>query len=99
MTPGSSAAPAPDGHTRLRWQAEHPGALWHGDVCHGPSLRIGSTTRPLRVHALLDDASRFIIAIEARHSEREPDMLALFLAAPGRHGAPDGLYLDNGSTW
>ena len=21
----------PDGHTRLRWQADHPGALWHGD--------------------------------------------------------------------
>jgi transposase InsO family protein len=89
----------PDGHTRLRWQAEHPGALWHGDVCHGPALRVGSTTKPLRVHALLDDASRFIVAIEARHSEREPDMLALFLAALRRHGAPDGLYLDNGSTY
>ena len=89
----------PDGHTRLRWQAEHAGALWHGDVCHGPALRIGSTTKALRVHALLDDASRFIVAIEARHSEREADMLELFLAALRRHGAPDGLYLDNGSTY
>jgi transposase InsO family protein len=89
----------PDGHTRLRWQADHPGALWHGDVCHGPALRIGSTTKPLRIHALLDDASRFIVAIEARHSEREPDMLALFLAALRRHGAPNALYLDNGSTY
>jgi transposase InsO family protein len=89
----------PDGHTRLRWQAEHAGALWHGDVCHGPSLRIGATTRPLRIHALLDDASRYIVAIEARHGEREADMLALLLAALRRHGAPDGLYLDNGSTY
>ena len=89
----------PDGHTRLRWQAEHPGALWHGDVCHGPALRIGATTKPLRIHALLDDASRFTVAIEARHTEREADMLALFLAALRRHGAPDGLYLDNGSTY
>ncbi len=88
-----------DGHTRLRWQAEHPGALWHGDVCHGPALRIGSTTKPLRIHALLDDASRYIVAIEARHSEREADMLELYLAALRRHGAPDGLYLDNGSTY
>ena len=23
------------GKMRLRWQAEHPGALWQGDVCHG----------------------------------------------------------------
>ncbi len=89
----------PDGHTRLRWQAEHAGALWHGDVCHGPALRIGGTTKPLRIHALLDDASRFVVALEAHHSEREDDMLGIFLGALRRHGAPDALYLDNGSTY
>ena len=47
-----------DGHTRLRWQADHAGALWHGDVCHGPALRLGATTRPLRIHALLDEIGR-----------------------------------------
>jgi transposase InsO family protein len=88
-----------DGHTRLRWQAEHPGALWHGDVCHGPALRVGQTTKPLRIHALLDDASRFVVALEAHHTEREDDMLDLVLAALRRHGAPDALYLDNGSTY
>jgi len=89
----------PDGHTRLRWQADHPGALWHGDVCHGPSLRVGQTTKPLRIHALLDDASRFVVALEAHHSEREDDMLGIFLRALRTHGAPDALYLDNGSTY
>ena len=89
----------PSGHTRLRWQAEHAGALWHGDVCHGPALRVGQTTKPLRIHALLDDASRFVVALEAHHTEREDDMLDLFLAALRRHGAPDALYLDNGSTY
>ena len=29
------------GKIRLRWQAERPGALWQGDVCHGSPLRIG----------------------------------------------------------
>jgi transposase InsO family protein len=89
----------PSGHTRLRWQAEHPGALWHGDVCHGPALRVGKTTRPLRIHALLDDASRYVVALEAHHTEREDDMLGLLLGALRRHGAPDGLYLDNGATY
>ncbi|HEU0031715.1 MAG TPA: DDE-type integrase/transposase/recombinase [Kofleriaceae bacterium] len=89
----------PDGHTRLRWQADHPGALWHGDVCHGPALRVGQTTKPLRIHALLDDASRFVVALEAHHSEREDDMLGVFLRSLRRHGAPDALYLDNGSTY
>jgi transposase InsO family protein len=87
------------GHTRLRWQADHPGALFHGDVCHGPALRIGTTTKPLRIHALLDDASRFVVALEAHHTEREDDMLDLFIATLRRHGAPDALYLDNGSTY
>ena len=85
--------------TRLRWQAERPGALWHGDVCHGPPITIGGVSRPLRIHALLDDASRFLIAIEAHHQEREIDMLGLFVRALRRHGAPDALYLDNGSTY
>ena len=85
--------------TRLRWQVERPGILWHGDVCHGQQLIIGGTTRPLRVHAMLDDASRYIVAIEAHHSEREIDMLGLFVRALRRHGAPEMLYLDNGSTY
>jgi len=89
----------PEGHTRLRWQADHPGALWHGDVCHGPALRVGQTTKPLRIHALLDDASRFVVALEAHHTEREDDMLGLLLGALRRHGAPDALYLDNGATY
>ena len=48
-----------DGAHRLRWEAPHPGALWHGDVCHGPALTIGGERKPLRIHALLDDASRY----------------------------------------
>lgn len=85
--------------TRLSWQAEHPGALWHGDVCHGPGLKVGKETRPLRIHALLDDASRYVVALEALHQEREIDMLRLTVRALRRHGCPDALYLDNGSTY
>jgi putative transposase len=87
------------GKTRLRWQAERPGALWHGDVCYGPSLLIDGQSRPLRIHGLLDDASRFVVGLEAHHSEKEIDMLGLLVAALRRHGPPDALYLDNGSTY
>lgn len=86
-------------HTRLRWQAERPGALWHGDVCHGPSLLIEGLPKPLRIHALLDDASRYVVALEAHHSELELDMLGLLVRALRRHGSPDALYLDNGATY
>ena len=85
--------------TRLRWQAERPGALWHGDVCHGPSIRIQGVLRPLRIHGILDDHSRYLIALEAHHTEREVDMLDLLIRALRRHGVPDAMYLDNGSTY
>lgn len=85
--------------TRLRWQAERPGALWHADVCHGAAIKVDGRKRPVRIHAILDDASRRIMAIEAMHAERELDMLHIFVRALRRHGAPDALYLDNGPTY
>ena len=98
----STACPCARAAARRRGSAGRrraPGALWHADVCHGPALTIDGKSRPLRIHALLDDASRFIVAIEARHTERETDMLEILVRALRRHGPPDVLYLDNGSTY
>jgi len=88
-----------DTKTRLRWQAAEPDALWHADVCHGPSLRVGGVRTPLRIHGMLDDCSRYGVALEAHSSEREEDMLRVFLRAIRLHGKCDLLYLDNGSTY
>ncbi len=49
--------------TRLRWQAERPRALWHADVCHGAPVIVEGKKMPLRIHAILDDASRYIVAL------------------------------------
>ncbi len=99
---GLDRVPLRDGagaRTRLRWQAERPGALWHGDVCHTRVVDAGGKTCPVRVHALLDDASRYVVAIEALAQEREIDMLGVLVRALRRHGPPDALFLDNGSTY
>ncbi len=84
---------------RRRWVADRPGRVWHADVCHGPPRTHGKTTRPLRIHGILDDASRFLPALKAMSSEREVDMLGLLLGALREHGRPETLYLDNGSTY
>ena len=84
---------------RLRWQAERPGALWHGDVMHGRDIVIGGKRKTVRVHALLDDASRYIVGLEALHTEREEDMLRVFVRALRANGCPEALFLDNGSTY
>jgi transposase InsO family protein len=87
------------GKVRLRWQAERPGALWHADVCHGAAILIQGKSQPVRIHGILDDASRYILALAAGHTERESDMLTLMVKAVRKHGPPDALYLDNGSTY
>jgi transposase InsO family protein len=87
------------GKIRLRWQAERPGALWHSDVCHGAAILVQGKSRPVRIHGILDDASRYILALAAHHTEREIDMLGLMISAVRKHGPPDALYLDNGSTY
>ncbi len=87
------------GKVRLRWQAERPGALWHADVCYGSALLVDGKSQPVRIHGILDDASRYILALAAHHTEREIDMLGLMVRAVRKHGPPDALYLDNGSTY
>ena len=87
------------GKVRLRWQAERPGALWHADVCHGAAIMVQGKSQPVRIHGILDDASRYILALAAHHTEREIDMLGLMVKAVRKHGPPDALYLDNGSTY
>lgn len=88
-----------ESRTRLRWQAERPGALWHGDVCHVTGCTVAGKTTPIRIHGLLDDASRYVVALEAHTTEKEVDMLGMTVDALRRHGKPDALYLDNGSTY
>lgn len=89
-----------DGRVRLRWQADRVDALWHADVCHGPALRIAGRSHPLRIHAILDDHSRYIVAIAATTTEREIEMLSLLVKAfRSTDHVPEALYLDNGATY
>ena len=84
---------------RRRWEAGHVGELWHADVCHGPTLVLEDKRIPIRIHALLDDKSRFVVALRVFDNEREASMLDMLLEAIRIHGAPRRLYLDNGSTY
>ena len=90
---------AQDHDVRRRWQASKPNAVWHADVCHGPALKVDGRSVPLRIHAILDDYSRHIMAIQACATERESEMLALLTKAVRAHGTPEVLYLDNGATY
>lgn len=94
-----SVRAAERGSIRRRWQTATVNELWHADVCHGPALTIDGRSVPLRIHALFDDHSRRIIAIQACITERESEMLMLLVKALRLHPAPTTLYLDNGATY
>ncbi|MBC8451497.1 MAG: DDE-type integrase/transposase/recombinase [Planctomycetes bacterium] len=84
---------------RYRWEAKYPGDLWHADVCHGPTLVVGDRRIPVRIHAILDDSSRYVVALRVHSHEREVAMLDLVLEAVRSYGASRRLYLDNGATY
>lgn len=83
---------------RRRWRAAHPADLWHSDVCH---VKLSGASGPRRflVHAFLDDASRYVTALVARTTEREQDLLEVFLGALLKNPAPRVLYVDNGAGY
>lgn len=84
---------------RRRWEAEHVGDLWHADVCHGSTLVVGKRRIPVRIHAIMDDKSRYVVALRVLDHEREVAMLDLTVEAVRTFGRPGVLYLDNGSTY
>jgi putative transposase len=85
---------------RRRWEAARPCALWHADVCH-VWVRNAATGLPEKVyvHAILDDHSRFVVALEARETEREVDVLSILCGAMLRYPPPDAFYVDNGACY
>jgi putative transposase len=93
------ATVAADAAPRRRWVTAAPNVLWHADVCHGPALRQDGASVPLRIHAILDDHSRYVVGLRVCTTEREAEMLTLLVKALRAHGAPDALYLDNGPTY
>lgn len=89
-----------DGRQRLSWEAEAPMSLWHGDVLYGQTIHPEEGEAfETRIHGMLDDASRVVVSLEARQTEREIDMLVGLADALRRWGKPDAMYFDNGSTY
>ena len=84
---------------RRKWQTDRVCRLWHTDVCHvWRRLPNGDVTKAY-VHAILDDHSRFVVALKACEAETENDLLALLVETLLRFPKPEVFYTDNGSTY
>jgi transposase InsO family protein len=78
-----------------RFQADHPNTRWQMDGFQ-TSLSDGTTVVVLH---LLDDCSRYDLALNAVGSENAADVWDTFTAAVAEHGLPRVLLTDNGTAF
>jgi transposase InsO family protein len=83
---------------RRSFRFEEPGALWIGDVLHGPLVLAGGRLRKTYVIAFIDSATRFVPAAEVRLSESAADHEYVLKQAILKHGIPGAIYEDNGAA-
>lgn len=80
-----------------RFERERPNALWQIDFKgHVPLHRGDRRCHPLTI---LDDHSRFAIAVKACSNEREPTVREHLIDAFRRFGLPESLLSDNAPPW
>jgi putative transposase len=75
------------------------GDLWSADFLHGPQVRQGQQTRKAYLHAIIDDATRYIVAARFHPAESTHSLLDDFMLAIRRFGIPKRLYTDNGAAF
>lgn len=80
---------------------EYPffGELWSADFLHGPKVRVGTHAPKCYLHAIIDDATRYIVAARFYLAENTRSMLDGLMLAIRRFGVPKRFYTDNGAAF
>lgn len=83
-----------------RYERPHINEVWCGDTCVGPYLK-DSEGRKHKVFiiALIDDASRFIVGINAFYNDRFVNLMSVMKSAVAKYGKPQMFNFDNGSSF
>jgi transposase InsO family protein len=92
---GSAAIP----EERRSFVAECAGAIWYGDVMHGPKVMVRGQRRKAYLVSLFDDASRLIAHSAFCLGETALDIEGVLKQAVLKRGVPRKLVVDNGSAY
>jgi putative transposase len=79
--------------------AESAGAIWYGDVLHGPRVSVDGRARKVYLVSLMDDASRLIAHSAFCLGETALDIEGVLKQAILKRGLPHRLIVDNGSAY
>jgi putative transposase len=75
------------------------GQLWLADFMHGPKLRCGRRFKKAILHAIIDDASRYVISARFYFHETVEVLLTEMMIAVRRFGLCQRFYTDNGPSY
>lgn len=75
------------------------GRLWTADFLHGPKLRLGRQRRKTYLHAIMDDATRYVVHSAFSLSETVETLISDLMVAIRRYGVPQRFYTDNGACY
>lgn len=80
---------------------EYPffGDLWSADFLHGPMVRRGTNAHKCYLHAIIDDATRYVVAARFHLAENTRALLDDLMLAGMRFGIPRRFYTDNGAAF
>ncbi len=81
------------------FEYQHFGDLWSADFLHGPKIRRGRHAYKSYLHAIIDDATRYIVAARFHLSEGTRSLMDDLMLAVRRFGIPKRFYTDNGSAF
>ena len=84
---------------RRRFEAQHAGDLWYGDVMHGPTLILSGRARKVYLVSLMDDASRLITHSAFCLGETALEIEGVLKQALLKRGLPRKLVIDNGAAY
>ena len=91
--------PAPQGKEMHRYERAHINEVWYGDTCFGPYLSTPEGKRRIYFMALIDDASRFIVAADVFFNDNYENLMYLIRSAVLKHGVPHLFSFDNGPSY
>lgn len=82
-----------------RYERPHINEVWYGDTCYGPYLSTPEGKKRVYFIALIDDASRFIVAADVFFNDSFENLMSVIKSAVSRSGRPKLFSFDNGPTY
>ena len=93
------AGAASEPEEKRSFAAACAGAIWYGDVMHGPQISLHGKLRKVYLVSLMDDASRLITHSAFCLGETALDIEGVLKQALLKRGVPYKLVVDNGAAY